>query len=155
MTVAPEAHDAREVDQSRGWCSLRLRFDERELQLLKGSEQVRGAAYAHIARPDLLRTALTLAKAGRKLGGIVPGRLVSLDEGEVGLLVEALRFASEEVQWASRVPTGASDADGVGARYEAVIGAFPELIEKGLWRSFGLVRELDALAVRLQSALTA
>jgi len=33
------------------------------------------------------------------------------------------------------------------------MSAFPELAQKGLWRSFGLVRELEAVAARLQEAL--
>lgn len=148
--MAREAQDAREPEV-HGWCSLRLRFDERELELLRGGEQVRGAALANTPRPEVLRTALTLAKAGRKLGSARVGGLVSLDEGELGLLVAALRFASEEVQWAARQQNGASD--GSGARFDAVMAAFPELPEKGLWRSFGLIRELDALAVRLDAAL--
>ena len=152
MTLASGAHDAREPEQSHRWCSLRLRFDERELGLLKGSEQVRGAAFAQTTRPEVLRTALSLAKAGRKLGHAHAGSLLSLDEAEVALLVEALHFASAEVQWAARLQNGA--ADGSGARYNAVMAAFPELVQKGVWRSFGLIRELDGLALRLHSALT-
>ena len=36
---------------------------------------------------------------------------------------------------------------------EAVSAAFPELVELGGWRSFGLARELEALAARLHTAL--
>jgi hypothetical protein len=130
---------------------LRLRFDERELVLLRGAEQVRGAALAHEARPVVLRTALNLAKAGHKLGRATAGSSVSLDEPEVKLLLESLRFATLEVQWAARVDSGASDA----ARRDAVLAAFPELVERGSWRSFGLMRELEAVAARLQGALSA
>ena len=147
MTAARDTH---------GWCSLRLRFDERELELLRGSERVRGAALATRTRPDVLRVALTLAKAGRKVASARVGSLVSLDEAEVGLLVEALRFASEEVQWATRQQNAASNGTSNDSRprFDAVMAAFLELPEKGWWRSFGLVRELDALAIRLESALT-
>ena len=31
--------------------------------------------------------------------------------------------------------------------------AFPELVEKGAWRSFGIAREMEALAARLDAAL--
>ena len=152
MRVVGETHGARDTEQSHGWCSLRLRFDERELELLRGGERVRGAALATRTRPEVLRTALTLAKAGRTLGSARAGSLVSLDESEVGLFVEALRFASEEVQWAARQQNG--NAHDSRSRLDVVMAAFPELPEKGLWRSFGLVRELDALAIRLECALT-
>jgi len=132
-----------------GWCSLRLRFDQRELELLKGAEQLRGRAMARTPRPDVLRTALNLAKAGHKVGSAVPGGAISLDEGELKLLLEALRFASQEVPWVAR-PDSAQDA----ARRGTVVGAFPELAQKGMWRSFGLSRELDALAARLVTALS-
>src|SRR5690349_18517267 len=131
-----------------GWCSLRLRFDEREVVLLRGAEQLRGTAMAHGARSDTLRTALTLAKAGQKVARSGAGGSVTLDEGEVGLFVEALRFASRELQAVLR-----RDDSVAQERREAVSAAFPELVEKGGWRSFGVARELDALAVRLESAL--
>jgi hypothetical protein len=137
-------------EASHGWCSLRVRFDERELELLKGAEQLRGSAYAHTARPEVLRTALSLARAGHKIGAASAGNSVSLEEGELQLLVEALRFASQEVQWVTRAQNGQDDT-----RSDAVLGAFPELIQKGVWRSFGLVRELEALTARLGSALKA
>jgi hypothetical protein len=135
-------------EQSHGWCSLRLRFEERELTLLKGSEQVRGVALARTARPQVLRTALNLAKAGHKLGVAAPGSSISLDEGEVGLLLEAVRFGTDEVRWATR-----AQADQDERRREAVLAAFPELVDRGVWRSFGLTRELETLATRLQTAL--
>jgi hypothetical protein len=133
---------------SHGWCSLRLRFDARELQLLKGAEQLHGVSLAQTPRPDVLRSALNLAKAGHKLGNSAPGASVSLEESELGLLVDALKFASKEVQLASRTQDGQPSP-----RRDGVLQAFPELVEKGLWRSFGLVREIDALAHRLQAAL--
>ena len=131
-----------------GWCSLRLRFDERELDLLRGAERLRGTAMAHTARPDVLRTALILAKAGQKVGRGTPGSLITLDEGELGLLLEAVRFAAQEVQWAARRDDGTASE-----RREAILSGFPELVEKGGWRSFGLARELDGLANRLEAAL--
>jgi hypothetical protein len=129
---------------------LRLRFDARELVLLKGAEQLRIGAFAHTPRPDALRTALSLARAGHKIDGAAPGASVSLEEGELRLLMEAARFAGQEVQWATRTQSS-EDA----ARQRAVLAAFPELVEKGIWRSFGLHRELEAIAARLQAALGA
>jgi hypothetical protein len=140
-------------EPSHGWCSLRLRFDQRELDLLHGAEHLRGTAFAHTVRPDVLRTALSLAKAGHKITGASPGSSVSLEETELALLLEALRFASQEVQWATRMHDSRNGTE--AARYEAVTAAFPELVQQGVWRSFGLVRELDTAAGRLQSALTA
>ncbi len=137
-----------EHEQSHGWCSLRLRFEERELTLLKGAEHLRGVALAQTARPQVLRTALNLAKAGHKLGVAVPGSSVSLEEGELRLLLEALRFATAEVRWATR-----AQEDHDARRREAVLAAFPELVDRGVWRSFGLSRELETLAARLQTAL--
>jgi len=132
-----------ESGSSHGWCSLRLRFDERELELLRGAEQVRGAAMARTAGPTELRTALALAKAGQKVANAAPGATLVLDETELGLLLEAVRFAVPRVQAAARP----------AADEQPVLAAFPELTEKGTWRSFGLVRELEALAARLASAL--
>lgn len=131
---------------SHGWCSLRLRFDERELALLKGAEELRGASLARTPRPEVLRTALSLAKAGHKLGGAAPGGTVVLDEAELGLLLEATRFAIQEVQVAARPQEDEQ-------RRASVLAAFPELVEKGTWRAFGLSRELEALAARLAQAL--
>ena len=132
--------------ESHGWCSLRLRFEQRELELLRGAEQLRGAAMAHAGRPDELRTALSLAKAGLKVGRGVPGATVTLEETELQLLLDAVRFAAVEVQWAAR-----SDAD--ERRRTALMTAFPELDEKGSWRAFGVSRELDALGAKLAEAL--
>ena len=129
-----------ERETSHGWCSLRLRFDERELVLVRAAEQVRGVALAHTPRPDDLRTALGLARAGHKLAAAAPGASVSLEETEVNLLVAALRYTTDEVQRETRS--------------EAIATAFPELVELGGWRSFGLTRELEALTTRLQTALS-
>jgi hypothetical protein len=147
--MASDTRHARKSEQGHGWCSLRLRFDARELELLRGAEHLRGRALAHTARPEVLRTALTLAKIGQKLGAAAPGASISLEESEVGLLLEALRYGKDEVQHASHQHEG-DDA----ARHEAVMAAFPELSQKGLWRSFGLIREIEALVARLQTALT-
>ncbi len=141
----------REGDSTQGWCCLRLRFEERELELIRGAERLRGAALARTPRSDVLRTALSLAKAGHKIGASTAGSSVSLEETEVSLLLDALRFASQEVQWATRAQNGQSGQE--AERYEAVLSAFPELVQKGVWRSFGLARELDGVAVRLQTAL--
>jgi hypothetical protein len=139
----------REREPVRGWCSLRLRFDQRELALLRAAEQIRGVALSQTPRPDDLRTALSLARAGHKLATAAPGASVSLDENEVTLLLAALRHTTDEVQRAARAP------DGEGSRQREVVGAaFPELTELGGWRTFGLTRELEALAARLQTALS-
>lgn len=127
---------------------MRLRFDARELTLLKSAEQLRGARLAHTPRPDMLRAALSLAKAGHKIGVTAPGSQLSLEEHELSLLHEALRFAIDDLQWASRAPDGQDSV-----RREAVMQAFPELVEKGSWRTFGIVREIEALGGRLQAAL--
>lgn len=148
--MASNTHHGRKPEQGHGWCSLRLRFDARELELLSGAEHLRGLALAHTARPEVLRTALTLAKTGHKLGVARPGTSISFDEAEVGLLLDALRFATEEVQHAAREQAGAD-----ATRRDGVMSAFPELVQKGLWRSFGLIRELEAVAARLHGALNA
>ena len=96
----------------------------------------------------MLRTALSLAKAGHKLAVAAPGALVSLEEPELALLQEALRCAIDDLQWASRASVGQDDT-----RRNAVLNAFPELVEKGSWRTFGLVREIEALGGRLHTAL--
>jgi hypothetical protein len=142
-----EPHREREL--AHGWCSLRLRFDQRELVLLRAAEQVRGVALAHTPRPDDLRTALSLARAGHKIAVAAPGASVSLEEGEVNLLLAALRHTMDEVQQAARAQN-----DQHSRQREAVAAAFPELVELGGWRSFGLTRELEALAARLQTALS-
>ena len=133
------------------WCSLRLRFDARELELLHASEQVRGTALSIHGRPEALRNALTLAKAGHKISHAHPGSSVSLDEVELELLLEAVRFATAEVHWATSAGTHVEAAD--ERRRQVILDAFPELVERGLWRSFGLTRDLEALAERMHGAL--
>jgi hypothetical protein len=127
---------------------MRLRFDERELVLLRAAEHVRGAELASRPRPDVLRTALSLARAGHKLAGAAPGASITLDEGEVRLLMAAVEFATDEVQWAFK-----SQDDQDQRRRQAVMDAFTELADRGAWRSYGLARELEALSARLQTAL--
>jgi hypothetical protein len=132
---------------SHGWCSLRVRFEQRELELLRGAERLRGAAMARTARHDELRTALSLAKAGQKVQRSVPGATVVLEENELELLLDAVRYAIPHVQAAAR------PGEDSAAERDAALEAFPELVEKGSWRVFGLTRELEALAARLSAAL--
>jgi hypothetical protein len=136
------------VSTSHGWCSLRLRFDERELTLLRGAEQVRGVGLAHAPKPDQLRTALKLAKAGHKLGQAQAGTSISLEEAELSLLLDAVRYGMAEIQWAAR-PSDGQDT----RRRAAVLSAFPELADQA-WRTFAVAREMESLAARLQGALT-
>ena len=126
---------------------MRLRFEQRELELLCAAERLRGAAMARTARRDELRKALSLAKAGQKVGRGVPGGSVVLEENEVELLQEAVQFAIAEVQAAVRPAVNGT------AQQDVALEAFPELVEKGSWRAFGLSRELEALAARLAAAL--
>ena len=128
---------------------MRVRFDERELILLRGAEHVRGVDLARNARPTALRDALSLAKAGHKLRAAAAGASLTFEETELRLLMEASRFASEEVHWAA----AQRDPDARSPRRDAVLAAFPELAERGVWRSFGLTRELDEVGKRLQQAL--
>jgi hypothetical protein len=129
------------------WCCLRLRFDDRELTLLRGAESVRGAGLAHAGKPAQLRAALNLAKLGRKLTGATPGAIVSLEEAELTLVLEALDFTSVELQEVARL-----DENDHSPRHTAVQEAFPEL-RGGAWRTFGITRELEALRGRLDQAL--
>jgi hypothetical protein len=125
-----------------------MRFTERELTLLRGAEHVRGQALAqHAGRVDL-RAALTLSRAGHKLRGASAGPALVFEEPELRAVVEAVRFARDEVQYAAGSQVGAADA-----RARIVLEAFPELVERGLWRGYGLSRELDELAQRLDLAL--
>jgi hypothetical protein len=127
---------------------LRIRFEERALMLLRAAEHARGTAFALHSRPDSLRTALALSKAGYKLRQASPGASVSFEEPELQLLLEAVRFANDEVHWAA-----AQRETDANPRREAILEAFPELVERGLWRSYGLTRELEELAQRLEGAL--
>ncbi len=138
----------RRAPPSHRWCSLRVRFDDRELALLRAAERVRGAALAHQPRPQGLRSALALAKAGHKLRSAGAGVSLSFDQTELQLLVEALRFAHAEIRQAA-----GADAHADEQRRATVLQAFPELVERGLWRSFGLLRELEQLSQRLEAAL--
>lgn len=138
----------RRGDADQGWCSLRLRFDERELALLRAAEQIRGAELARDARPTELRSALALAKAGHKLRLAAPGPSLVFEEGELRMLLAAVRFAHDEVAAAASQRDTAADG-----RVQAVLKAFPELVDRGRWRSFGLTRELEELAQRLDLAL--
>ena len=131
---------------------MRLRFDERELSLLRAAEQVRGASLAHNPRPEVLRSALALARAGHKLAHAAPRTSVVLEEPELQLLVEAVKFAADEVHWVGDQAHAAQSA--ASNRRSTVLTAFPELAEKGLWRTFGVCRELEALRARLQRALS-
>jgi hypothetical protein len=127
-----------------------MRFDERELVLLRGAEHLRGADLAQHARPVGLRSALTLAKAGHKLRAASPGASLTFEEAEVRLLAEAAHFAVEEVRWAA----SQRDTQAISARAKVVLDAFPELVERGLWRSFSLTRELAEMAVKLERAVS-
>lgn len=126
---------------------MRLRFDDRELNLLRGAESVRGAGLAHAGKPAELRAALNLAKLGRKLTGAIPGAIVSLEEGELTLVIEALDFTFAELHEVARL--GEND---YSPRHEAIQQAFPEL-RGGAWRTFGITRELETLRGRLRQAL--
>ena len=88
------------------------------------------------------------SKAGQKLRNASPGASLSFEETELQLLLEAVRFANDEIHWAA-----AQRDNGAAERKQAVLDAFPELVERGLWRSFGLTRELDDLVQRLDVAL--
>jgi hypothetical protein len=74
---------------------------------------------------------------------VSPGAIVVLDENELSLLLDAVRYAIPKVQSAGHP----SDDQ------ETVLAAFPELVEQGTWRAFGMVRDLEALANRLTAAL--
>src|SRR4051794_39603612 len=97
-SATPRKAQVRRVGpQPNGWCSLRVRFDDDELVLLRAAERLYGAELARQGRPQALRQALTLAKAGRKIATASAGVVVSLDEPELRTFAEALRFAAERV----------------------------------------------------------
>ncbi len=137
--------------ETRGWCSLRLRFDDGELRLLRAAEQVQGAHLARQARADALRTAIALAKAGHKIGSARAGTPVALAESELKLLLEAVDFAVAEVRWASDQGEQAADRASRERRGD-LERAFPELVGSA-WRGFALGRSLDGLAGKLNQAL--
>ena len=139
---------------SPGWCSLRLRFDADELKLLRASERLFGAELARHARPEALRTAIALARAGQRVARAGPNTPVSLAEGELKLLAEAVDFAGGEVRWLGEHADDIPDRN--ASERQARLGvAFPELFERGGWRSFGLRQGLESLAKRLAAALRA
>jgi hypothetical protein len=131
-----------------GWCSLRIRFDERELTLLKGAEHARGASLAHNPRPDMLRTALALSKAGQKLRHASPGASLTFEGPERQLLLEAVRLANGEIHWAiAQRDSGAVDR-------KQTSGRLPGLVERGvaqLWPDARAGRLIQRLDVALRS----
>ena len=139
---------------SPAWCCLRLRFDEDELKLLRASERLWGAALARRARPDALREAMALARAGHKVGQAGPDTTATLAESDVQLLAQAVRYAAEEVRWLGEHADQLADRKAI--ERQGYLGvAFPELVERGGWRGFGLRRGLESLSERLSSALAA
>lgn len=149
-------------DRLPGWCSLRFRFDEDELSLLRAAEHLRGAELARAGRADTLRDALTLARVSRKATEAGPSALVSLSESELQLLASAVRYAAEEVRWlgekAERDLAATSSPlarQRLEHRREALGQAFPNFGERGSWRGFGLHRALEALATHMDEALAA
>jgi hypothetical protein len=131
---------------------LRLRFDEDELALLQASERLWGSALAREARPQSLRSALALAKAARKLIGAKAGSMVSLEEPELQLVTDSVRYAAEELRWQAEEGAAAQDRGSAGRR-EAIAATFPDLAELGSWRGVGLKRAMDTLANRLDGSL--
>lgn len=134
-----------------GWCSMRFRFEEEEIGILRAAERLRGSYLSRSTRPDALRGAITLARAGQKLVGVGPDTLVTLAETEAQLLAETARFAAAEVRWLAEQADRPLDRQSA-ARRDAVGEAFPDLLERGAWRAFGLSRALDAVAARLEGA---
>lgn len=132
-----------------GWCSLQFRFDAGQLALLQAAERAYGAILAASGRPDTLRTALALARVGRKVARTDPGGALNVSQLELGLLVTALRAASAELQWLADQTSTRQDAH-ERARREAILAAFPELAQGG-WRTFGVRRALEALERRLSA----
>lgn len=147
------SNDAECSTGSNGWCCLRFRFDDDELALLAAAESLRGTALAKAGRPDSLRDALALAKAGRKVARATAGSMVSLDEAELRLVSAAIDYAAGEVRWLGDAGE-ASDRASVERR-DAVGKTFPHLVQQGAWRGFGLRRALEALSERLTAALGA
>lgn len=132
---------------TRAWCCLRLRFDERELALLRGAESIRGAGLAQDGRPAMLRVALNLARLGRKLSGATAGAVVSLEDSEIKLALEALDYAVAELPAVAHADESASTPS-----VRAALESFPEL-RGSTWRSFGLTREIETIRDRLRQAL--
>ncbi len=133
-----------------GWCSLRLRFAPEELALLGAAEHTYGAHLARQPRADALRSAIALARVGRKVAAGAPGAPTSLREHELLALLEALRFAAAEVRWLGEHGAQATDRAS-RERREHVEKGFPELAAN-VWRAFGTGQALDRLARRLDQA---
>lgn len=130
------------------WCSLRLRFTEQELALLRSSEQLDGFMLADRARPDTLRDALALARVGKRLAAAQPGELLSLSERDTRLLEDAIAASIAEIQW-----FGADGVDSTAPeRADRTRRAFPELAEQP-WRAFAVGRALRDLQQRISAAL--
>ena len=129
---------------------MRFRFDDAEMGLLRAAERVHGAALARAGRPDTLRAALALAKAGRKVAAAAAGEAVVLTGGETALLTEALARAATDVQWVGEQGEGAPSILAEADRRAAVLEAFPARAQHGTWRAFGLRRDLEALLARLR-----
>lgn len=138
-----------------GWCSMRFRFDEDELSLVRAAEQLRGAALAREGRPASLREALTLARLGARVRKLSPGEQVVLSEADSQLLLSAVRFAADEVRWLGEVlesttePGSIRDRQAAEGRRQALRAVFPDLVQRGSWRGYGLRRALEGLASRL------
>jgi hypothetical protein len=130
------------------WCSLRLRFTEEELVLLRSSEQLGGFVLADRARPDTLRDALALARVGKRLASAQPDELLSLSERDTRLLENAIAASIAEIQW-----FGADALDATAlSRAARTRRAFPGLAEQP-WRAFAVGRALRALQQRIGAAL--
>lgn len=137
-----------------GWCSLRLRFGADELLLLRTAERLHGSELARQPRPDALREALALARAGSKLAGAEPGEAISLSEAELATLVAAARYAADEVRWLGELGGEPGPDDRLGAeRRERVLQVLPDLAGQGAWRAFGLSRSLEFVAQRLSQPI--
>jgi len=131
------------------WCSLRLRFEDPQLGLLRSAEQLYGALLARGVKRDTLRDALALAKLGKRLAAATAGEMLVLSESEVKLLVVALRASLAEIHAVSALGAG-GDASERAARLRE---AFPELSDR-MWRAFGVSRELEALTRQIEAAVS-
>lgn len=103
----PEASGA-----APAWCSLHVRFNTAELRLLREAERHYGARLADADRPEALREALSLARTGGRVRGLLPGESVSLDVSDLLLLVAATRACLAEPGFAT-----------LAARLEALLNA--------------------------------
>ena len=130
------------------WCSLRLRFTEQELALLRSSEQLDGFMLADRARPDSLRDALALARVGKRLAAAQAGELLSLSERDTRLLADAIAASIAEIQWFGTDGMDSTPPE----RVDRTRRAFPELAEQP-WRAFAVGRALRDLQQRISTAL--